>query len=260
LKTIPIYSLKGKPRKKRIKLPEVFNTPLRPDVIKKTVLSLQSHRYQPQGRDPLAGKRTTAESRGTGLGLSRMPRVKGSLYRKAGQAALAPGTVGGRQPHPPKASKRIYKRLNKKERRLAIRSAIAATAKKEVVLRRGHNALDVPYFPFVVSDSFQRIKKSNEIKDFFEKTGFWSDVERIKNRRIRAGKGSMRGRKKKKGSGPLIVVSKDEGIEKAARNHPGVDIVTVDRLNAEILAPGTHPGRLTIWTESALKSLNNLFH
>ena len=67
--TVPIYSLKGKPRKKRIKLPEVFDTPLRPDVIKKTVLALQSHRFQPQGRDPLAGKRTTAESRGTGLGL-----------------------------------------------------------------------------------------------------------------------------------------------------------------------------------------------
>ena len=79
-----------------------------------------------------------------------------------------------------------------------------------------------------------------------------------KGRKVRAGKGKMRGRKMKKTVGPLIVVAEDEGIKKAARNMPGVDVETVDSLNVELMAPGTHPGRLTIWTRSAIEQLKKL--
>src|SRR3990170_8652961 len=96
-KSAKIFNLEGKPVGK-VDLPTVFATPLRPDVIKRAVLAIQSTRFQPQGRDPMAGKRTTAESRGTGSGISRIPRTKGG----GGTAKLAPSTVGGRQPHPPK--------------------------------------------------------------------------------------------------------------------------------------------------------------
>ena len=51
----------------------------------------------------------------------------------------------------------------------------------------------------------------------------------------------------------MLVVSKDEGIVKAARNLAGVDIVEARSLNVEDLAPGTHAGRLTVWTKSALR-------
>jgi large subunit ribosomal protein L4e len=59
----------------------------------------------------------------------------------------------------------------------------------------------------------------------------------------------------------LIVVGSDSGISKAARNLPGVDITEVHGLNAELLAPGTHPGRLVVWTRSAISRLEkeNLF-
>ena len=30
-------------------------------------------------------------------------------------------------------------------------------------------------------------------------------------------------------------------------------------LNVEVLAPGGHPGRLTVWSESAIKMLDELF-
>ena len=93
-----IFDLEGKPTGK-ITLPSVFDTPLRPDVIKRAVLSIQSHRIQPQGRDPMAGKRTSAESRGTGMAIARVPREKGG----GGRAAFAPGTVGGRQASPTKS-------------------------------------------------------------------------------------------------------------------------------------------------------------
>lgn len=243
-----------------ISLPEVFQTAFRPDVIKKAVLAMQSHRYQPQERNLMAGKRTTAESMGTGYGIARVPRVKGSRYPKARQAAFAPSTVGGRRTHPPRSQKIIYKKINRKERRLAMKSAIAATAKKEQVFNRGHIISNIPSFPLVVSDELEALSKSSDVRDFFKNLGLWEDVNKVKrNKKIRAGKGKMRGRKYKQPIGPLIVISEDKGVVKAARNHPGVEIFPVHKLNVELLAPGTHPGRLTVWTKSAMQQIDELF-
>jgi len=33
----------------------------------------------------------------------------------------------------------------------------------------------------------------------------------------------------------------------------------LENLNAELLAPGTHPGRLTVWTKSAFEKLETVF-
>jgi large subunit ribosomal protein L4e len=63
----------------------------------------------------------------------------------------------------------------------------------------------------------------------------------------------------KRAVGPLVVVAENKGIVEAARNVPGVDVVTVANLNVEMLAPGTHPGRLTVWTNSAIEKLGELY-
>lgn len=250
--TAKVVNLKGKPIGK-VKLPRVFKTPLRPDVIKRAVLAIQSNRFQPQGRNPMAGKRTTAESRGVGQGIARVPRIKGGSQR----AALAPGTVGGRTAHPPVSSKRIVKRIPKKEKRLALFSAIAATASKEVVASRGHSVEDVQYTPLVVTDELEKLKKTKEVEEALIHLGLWPDIYRVKeSRKIRAGKGKSRGRKSKQAVGPLIVVTENKGIVEAARNLPGVEVVTVNNLNTEKLAPGTHPGRLTVWTNGAIERLD----
>lgn len=250
-----VFDLKGKPTGK-IRLPVVFKTPVRPDVIRRAVVALQSHRFQPQGRDIYAGKRTTAESRGVGLGISRIPRIKGGGQR----AALASSVVGGKTAHPPEVEKRIRKRIPRKEMRLALRSAVAATGSKETVASRGHIVDDVPDFPLVVADEIQGLKRTQEVQEAFIHLGVWSDVYRVKeSRKVRAGKGKMRGRRRKQTVGPLLVIAKDEGIVKAAHNMPGVDVVTLESLNAELLAPGTHPGRLTLWAASTIERLDELF-
>lgn len=247
-----IFNLDGK-EVGTIELPDVFMTPFRPDVIKRAVITIQSHRLQPKGRDPYAGKRTTAESWGVGYGLARVPRLDTS------RAKFAPGTVSGRLAHPPAVEKRIYKRIPKKERRLALFSAIAATARKEVVEARGHIIDSVPSLPLIVTDDLESIKRARDLKRALMNLGVWPDVERVMDSiKVRSGKGKMRGRRLKKAVGPLIVISKDDGIFRAARNFPGVDIVKVKDLNPEILAPGTHPGRLTIWTISTIEDLRNI--
>jgi len=254
-KTAKIFNLEGKPTAKTT-LPTVFATPIRPDIIKRAVLSIQSHRLQPQGRNPMAGKRTSAESRGTGMGISRVPRIKGG----SGRAAFAPGTVGGRQPQPPTSEKKIARRIPKKEARLALLSAIAATASKETVASRGHAIEDVPQIPLIVADSIEKLTKTKEVEEALIHLGVLADIYRAKaSRKIRAGKGKRRGRKMKQAVGPLIVVAENRGLVDAAGNIPGVGIVTVNSLNAEVLAPGGHPGRLTLWTSGAIERLDKLF-
>lgn len=250
-----VFDLKGE-EVSTLNLPQIFNTPSRPDVIKRAVVAIQSHKYQPQGRDPMAGKRTTAESRGTGLGISRMPRLKGRGQR----AALAPGTVGGRSAHPPVAEKKIRKKIPRKEMRLALRSAVAATGSKETVASRGHMVEDVPDFPLVVVDEIQSLKRTKDMEEALMNLGVWPDIFRVKeSRKVRAGKGKMRGRKMKQAVGPLLVITKNDGVAEAARNLPGIEVASVENLNAELLAPGTHPGRLTVWTSSAFEKLEKVF-
>jgi large subunit ribosomal protein L4e len=250
---IPIVDLKNR-KIDEMELPRVFETPFRPDVIKRAVITQQSHRFQPQGRDPMAGKRTTAEFLGTGLGISRIPRVKGTR-----RGAFAVGTVGGRRAFPPTSEKRIRRRINKKERWLAIKSAIAATALRDVVAARGHIIDAVSYLPIIVDDEIESLRRTKEVRDLLINLGVWPDVERADRRKIRAGKGKMRGRKRKVGKGPLIVVSEDRGIGKASANLPGVDVVKVTDLNTEVLAPGAHPGRLVIWSRSAFEALDKVW-
>lgn len=248
-----VFNLEGK-QVGRIRLPDVFRTPLRPDVIKRAVIAIQSHRLQPKGRDPYAGKRTTAESWGVGHGLSRVPRL-----RDSSRAAFAPGTVGGRLAHPPMVEKKIYKKIPKKEKRLALFSAIAATALKEVVEARGHVIDSIPDIPLIVTDEIESVKRARDLKNILVNLGVWPDIERVKDSiKVRSGKGKMRGRRIKMAVGPLIVVSKDNSIFEAARNFPGVDVVNVRDLNPELLAPGAHPGRLTIWTSSSIEELKKM--
>ncbi len=254
-KTAEIFDLQGKATGK-IALPSVFSTPLRPDVIKRAVLAIQSNRRQKQGRDPMAGKKTTAESRGTGSATARVPRMKSG----AGRAAFAPSTVKGRQPHPPRAEKKILRAIPKKEAKLALISAIAATAQKETITSRGHKIGEISQFPIVVEDTIEGLTKASQVEEAFTSLGIAEDLTRVcDSRRVRAGKGKRRGRKMKQAVGPLIVVVDGKSLVNAASNLPGVDVATVTNLNTEMLAPGTHPGRLTVWTNGAIEKLNTLY-
>ncbi len=254
-----VLSLDGE-AKSKVDLPEVFDLEIRPSIIKKAVHSAQSRRIQPKGPNPRAGMDTTAETPPKGSGATRVRRVKGRGYHAAGRGAWAPFTPGGRAAHPLKPEEVTKENINKREKNIAISSAISATKNREVVYSRGHKIEEVESLPIVVDDEFENIKKTREAKEVLEKIGVWSDVERVKNgKKIRSGRGKSRGRKYRNKVGPLIIVGEDKGIVRGARNIPGVDIVLADDLNAEFLAPGGVPGRLTIWTESAISKINKRF-
>jgi large subunit ribosomal protein L4e len=195
-----------------------------------------------------------------GVEMARLPRIHGKpaphmLYR----ARFVPQAVKGRVAHPPKVEKVWVQKINRKERRKAIRSAIAATALKEWVAGRGHRIKGVKELPIVVEDEIQRINKTKKLIEFLKRIGLEEELERVKKKKVRAGKGKRRGRKYRRKVGPLIVVSKDEGIGKAAANIPGVEVCQVEDVCTECLAPGTQPARLVIWSASAFEKLKEFF-
>ncbi|MDH5019556.1 50S ribosomal protein L4 [Halobacterium rubrum] len=230
-------------------LPRVFEEPVRPDLVKRAVLAAQANRTQEYGSDEYAGLRTTAESQGSGRGMAHVPRANG-------QGARVPQTVGGRRAHPPKAEKDHGLDLNDKERKAAVRSAVAATTDSELVAERGHNFDEDLELPLVVSDDFEDLVKTQEVVSLLEALGVHEDVERAdEGRTVRAGQGKLRGRKYTEPTAILFVTSSESGPSKAARNLAGVDVATGREVNAEDLAPGAEPGRLTVWTESAVEEV-----
>ena len=252
---VEVLGLDGK-KIKDISLPSTFQTIYRPDLIRRAVIASSANRKQPQGRDPFAGTRNTAVSRGSGFGRARVPRIRGGGTRRVDQGAFIPMVVGGRAAFPPKVEKKIKEKINKKERKLAIKSAIAATANEPLVRLRGHQFEEGVKLPIVVSDELENILKTKEVLKVFKNLKIYPDIIRASNKKIRAGKGKMRGRKYKRKKSILIVISSlNKNILKGARNIQGVDVSFVDYLNAEKLAPGGHPGRLTVWTESAIKQI-----
>merc|ERR1712002_316025 len=139
-------------------------------------------------------------------------------------------------------------------------SAIAATGVPALVMAKGHQIGEIPEVPMVVSDKVQGYTKTKDAVIFLRKTHAWADVAKVyATRRMRAGKGKLRDRRRVQKLGPLIVYDKDEGVTKAFRNIPGVDCIQVDALNLLKLAPGGHVGRFIIWTESAFKKLDGLY-
>ena len=231
-----------------ISVPTVFDGPVRLDTIRKAVLAQQSHLFQRQGRNHMAGKRTTAEGFGVGRGISRVPRI-GGHGPLSGQAAFAPGTRGGRLAFPPLSSANPVKRINRKERRLALRSAIAATVSRETVTKRGHRFVSELEFPLVVTDEVEKFAKASEAKKFLAALGLWDEIARVSRTQ------QSWGTYTKHSVGPLLVVGESKLARRAFRNFVGVDVVRVQDLSVGDLAPGTHPGRLTVWTESAVKTL-----
>ncbi len=246
---VNIYGLDGTVKEK-IDLPKIFETPYRPDIIKKSFEVIHSNKRQPYGSDPLAGTRHAVASVGKGRGMSRVPRLT-----QGQAAALAPNVVGGRRAHPPKIERVWKEKMNKKENLLARNSALAATATKEVVEKRGHHFDEKITLPIVIEDDFEKIKKTKEVIEVLEKIGIYTDIERsATGRHIRAGKGKMRGRRYRQPKSLLIVSVKDS-IEKSSQNLSGVDITKPHQLNIELLAPGGVAGRLTIFTKSALHQI-----
>ena len=260
-----VISLQGAP-KGEIKMPAVFSSSYRPDLIQRAVLSAQAARRQPYGTDVLGGKRTSADYYGVkgkrgSMKNREVARGKRSMGGNPGQemkARFNPQAVGGRRAHPPIVEKIFTLKVNGKEKKLALASAIAATASFDLVKAHGHR-IDGLQVPIIAENGVEGLKKSKDVMAFLKSLKLADELERAAERKIRAGRGKMRGRKYRAKKSVIFIIAENRGIAEAAKNLPGVDVAFAEFLTTEQLAPGGTAGRLAVWSEGAIKKMSELY-
>jgi len=250
-----LYDIKGK-KKSEIALPKIFDVKVREDIV--TRYNEVDKFMQPYSSDNMGGKKHSAS--GTishkrhdwkghyGKGISRVPRK--TMWRRGTQffwiGAEVSGTRGGRRAHPPKGIGK-EKKMNKKEIKLAMGSAFASTAKKNYIEKRydSLDKLDIKV-PVVLESKFENVKTKNLLEALKSIYGEAYSLV-LKKKKVRAGKGKLRGRKYKSNAGLLFVKGETEKIKLR-----GVDIISVGNVSISDLYP---LGRLTVYTEKALEEL-----
>jgi len=244
----------------QVTLPAVFKAPIRPDVVHFVHSNMAKNSRQPYAVHKHAGHQTSAESWGTGRAVSRIPRVRGGGTHRSGQAAFGNMCRGGRMFAPTKTWRRWHRPINQKQRRYAVCSALAATSIPALLMARGHQIDQVPEVPVVCTNAIESLTKTKAAVALLKQLNAYDDVEKCQNsKQIRAGKGKMRNRRYVMRRGPLIVYNEDHGIKQAFRNLPGVELISVDRLNLLKLSPGSHLGRFCIWSEGAFAKLDAIY-
>ena len=257
---VPVFTTTGS-KDGELELPLVFSTPIRNELIHKAYVHLESHSFQRQGRYPNAGMDVVAESNSppTGHHQARVARMAGGGGGRQGQAGGVAMTRKGRQAHPPTSERIIHKMLNKKENRLALCSALAATTSAALVKLRGHKVDKIESFPVVVSDQIESVVKSKDLVKVLDALHLSQDVDRLRNRlKGRSGKPLLRGRKTKVGKSVLFVVKDSKNLSKASNSLLGVDVVSAKSLSVLDLAPGATPVRLTVFSKGAIEEISKI--
>ncbi|MCH7941541.1 MAG: 50S ribosomal protein L4, partial [Thaumarchaeota archaeon] len=189
---------------------------------------------------------------------ARIARMKGGGGGRQGEAGEVASIRGGRQAHPPNVDKVIHKKVNKKEKKLALCSAIAATASKKLVESRGHRVEKIESFPIIVSDEIESISNAKDMVKLLDALNLNQDINRLKSRKARTGKSALRGRRKKIGRSILFVTKSSKELKKACGSFLGVEVRSVKDLSVLDLAPGSDPIRLTVYSKAALNEISKI--
>ncbi|KAF2139745.1 uncharacterized protein K452DRAFT_320343 [Aplosporella prunicola CBS 121167] len=263
---VSIISADGSASEATHPLPEVFKAPIRPDIVQTVHTGMAKNKRQPYAVSEKAGHQTSAESWGTGRAVARIPRVSGGGTHRAGQAAFGNMCRSGRMFAPTKVWRKWHQKINVNQKRFATASALAASSNAALLMARGHHVSTVPEVPLVVSSTAfadAAIAKTSAAIALLKAVGAGPDLEKVKgSRKLRAGKGKLRGRRHRQRRGPLVVYdpeSDGKDLVRAFRNIPGVESSSVYALNLLQLAPGGHLGRFIVWTSSAFQALDKIY-
>lgn len=256
-----VYSTDAKPVRE-IALPAQFEQEVNEQLIYRAVLSDYSSQYQPKGNNPWAGMETSAKYKGRkedfgaakNHGIAKLPRevlAKGRF----GRVRRIPSSVKGRRAHPPHVEKQLYEAVNKKEYSKALQCALSASAQKALVQKRGHKFEQSLSLPPVLEKKCEELSKTKQVSKLLFALGMKADLQRAQQKKVRTGYGGTRRGGSYTPCSVLLVAPQGSKILKASRNIAGVDAVSTKRLRCSHLAPGTHAGRLAVFTEGAIEEI-----
>lgn len=214
-----------------VPMPSVFTAPIRDDIVHFVHTNMAKNRRQAHGVYRLAGREYAAESWGTGRAVARIPRIGGSGTSRSGQGAFGNMCRGGGMYNPLRSWRRWHRKVNLKQKRHAVASALAASAVTPLVLARGHRVMNVPELPLVV-DSLN-FDTTKTLLSVLRKFGAGEELKRTRDsRKVRQGQGKMRNSRYVLRKGPLIIYGDENNlVKRVAKNLPGVDTCNVHRLN-----------------------------
>ena len=251
-------------QEKSIELPAFFNEKIRNDLAQRLLEVKRFEEMQPRGADVMAGKMHSASGiishrrrkwkTAYGHGISRVPRKifwrRGTQFYWVG--AFVSNTRGGRRPHAPLVEHFMTtKKVNKKEMIIALKSAFASTANNEMIKERYQTLKDkeIKNMPIVISEEVLSMK-TKEFLGFLKENMKGMEELISKNKKVRAGRGKLRNRKYKKSAGVLLIIGREE-----EKKISGMDVRNINTIRIQDLMP---LGRMTIYTEKALKELSEV--
>jgi large subunit ribosomal protein L4e len=237
----------------------IFDGVIREDIVQKVIET--EKKKQPNSNFYLAGKQHAAAGKirhgrrrwktAAGRGISRIPRK--IFWRRGTQfyweGATVSGTRGGRRAHPPKTIAMINtKKVNKKEAKIAFLSALAMSTSLPHLKEKYSTLKDKETkLPIVVEDKILDLKTKEIMNSIKKILKDFADVA-VQKKKVRAGKGKMRGRKYKKSAGMLLVIGKEE-----ERKIGGIEVKKADEIKTSDLA--SNGARLTVYTEKSIIDL-----
>ena len=241
-----------------LSLPQVFISPIRIDILKFVFINMSKNKRQSYSVNQSSGMNTSAISWGTGRAVSRIPRVKGSGTNRSGQGAIGNFCRGGRMFSPTTVWRKWHHKIIKNQRKQAILTSVACTGLVSLVMARGHKINKTPEIPLVIESSVESIVCTKSGQMTLKRIGAFYDIfEKAGKKTLKAGKGKLRNRRRKKYLGPLIIFEKNA---RAFRNIPGVETCCIDSLKLQKLAPGGHVGRFCIWTYRSFSKLDQIYN
>jgi large subunit ribosomal protein L4e len=243
---------------KEIELPKNFSKKIRTDILAKVFEAQKMIQMQAYGAKKGAGAGYSASGilkhkrhdwkSSYNKGISRIPRKimsrNGASFNWIG--ATVSSTRGGRRPHAPRAEKNPFSKINKKELRLAIDSALTGTVDKKSLTKKYNKEVESGK---VFAADILSLKTKDFLK-ILEKVLGETFAIALKKKKVRAGMGKTRGRKYKRSAGLLFVIGKEESMKRK-----GIEVVSAQDLKISDLAPNGEPGRITCYTESAIKEI-----
>jgi large subunit ribosomal protein L4e len=245
-----------------IDLPKNFSSNIRKDILLKVFEAQKNMRVS--GSKIGAGGQYSASGiirhrrhvwkTGYGKGMARVPRKimsrHGSSFNWIG--ATVASTRGGRRAHPPRAQEDKSKKINKKEVLMAFNSGFSGSVDKKEIEKKYDLKTEFET-PLIVNDDVLKLKTKDFVLMLKEVLGEYFE-KILKKKKVRAGKGKLRGRKYKSNAGLVFVLGAEEEMKRK-----GFDVVNVQDLLIKDLAPNAIPGRIVIYTENAIKEIGANF-